>query len=638
MVTGPEGFFSDEGEAEPASEWLEAGIPAFRLRSACTHYELEKLIFTDPERDALIIRARFRPLIGRLADYRLFVCLKPHISEQAKLDEGKATTINAMDFLVADAPGKAVAMASSRAWRIRDAGTVAEFDPANELRLHGHLTQERGQRRGGPLILIGEIGLPADEGEFDLALGFGACAQAASLQARCALHQDLERAQTAYVEGWRTYQRSLWTGGGKHGHEFLYRCSAAVLRTHHGKDFPGAVVASLSIPWGPTRTDPDEAAYHLLWSRDLVEIAGAFLAMGDGLAVRRALEFLEGTQRDDGHWAQNMWLDGSSHWTGVQLDETALPILLVELAWRHGAIDGGDVRRYWPMIRKAANYLVEAGPATPMDRWEQNAGLAISTLATEIAGLVTAAHIADFIGQGVWAENWRKTAHAWNTALDQTNYVSGTELARECGVEGYYFWIRPPEDSATRDPADPQICLAHHSEEDRYHSAREIVSPDALALVRFGLRPAHDPRILNTIKAIDHALRRDTPKGPAWRRYCGDAYGENEDGSPFSKTGIGRAWPLLTGERAHYEIAAGNLPGARELAGVMRTFAGDSGLLPEQVWDEPDLPAQGLRTGGPTGSARPLVWAHAEYIKLLRSLADKRIFDAAPCVCKEFGS
>src|SRR4030095_11920790 len=154
--------------------------------------------------------------------------------------------------------------------------------------------------------------------------------------------------------------------------------------------------------------------------------------------------------------------------------------------------------------------------------------------------------------------------------------------------------------------------------------------PDALALVRFGVRAPDDPRIVNTVKVIDSLLRVDTPRGPAWRRYNGDGYGEHEDGSPFDGTGIGRVWPLLTGERAHYELAAGRRQRAEELARTMEACAGDSLLLPEQVWDAPDIPERELRFGEASGSARPLVWAHAEYVKLRRSIEDGRVFDQPP--------
>ena len=157
-----------------------------------------------------------------------------------------------------------------------------------------------------------------------------------------------------------------------------------------------------------------------------------------------------------------------------------------------------------------------------------------------------------------------------------------------------------------------------------------MVSPDALALVRFGLRAPDDPRIRNTVRVIDALLKVELPAGPCWRRYNGDGYGEHEDGRPFDGTGIGRPWPLLTGERAHYELAAGNRAEAQELLAALEGFASDGHLLPEQVWDAPDIPERELFRGRPSGSAMPLAWAHAEHVKLLRSLADGRVFDMPP--------
>ena len=129
------------------------------------------------------------------------------------------------------------------------------------------------------------------------------------------------------------------------------------------------------------------------------------------------------------------------------------------------------------------------------------------------------------------------------------------------------------------------------------------MSPDALALVRFGLRAAEDPRVLNTVRVIDALLEVNTPGGPAWHRYNGDGYGEHEDGAPFDGTGVGRAWPLLTGERAHYELAAGRWNVAERLLGALEAFANESGLLSEQLWDAPDIPERGLFFGRPSGAA-----------------------------------
>ena len=154
--------------------------------------------------------------------------------------------------------------------------------------------------------------------------------------------------------------------------------------------------------------------------------------------------------------------------------------------------------------------------------------------------------------------------------------------------------------------------------------------------MRFGLRAPDDPRILNTIKVIDALLKVKLPQGPCWYRYNDDGYGEHADGSPFDGTGIGRPWPLLAGERAHYELAAGNTSGAQELLRAIELSTNGSRLLPEQVWDSADIPERELFLGKPSGSACPLVWAHSEYIKLVRSLKDGKIFDQPPQTVKRY--
>jgi glucoamylase len=190
--------------------------------------------------------------------------------------------------------------------------------------------------------------------------------------------------------------------------------------------------------------------------------------------------------------------------------------------------------------------------------------------------------------------------------------------------------VATPDESDAASPKGGFVAIKNRPPSESCAFAALTISVDALALVRFGLRPADDPRIVSTVKVIDAVLKVVTPRGPAWRRYNGDGYGEHDDGSPFDGTGVGRAWPLLTGERGHYEVAAGHLDAAEQLARAIQMLAGNSQLLPEQVWDGPDMPERELFLGQASGSARPLVWAHAEYLKLRRSLADGRVFDQPP--------
>jgi len=125
-----------------------------------------------------------------------------------------------------------------------------------------------------------------------------------------------------------------------------------------------------------------------------------------------------------------------------------------------------------------------------------------------------------------------------------------------------------------------------------------------------------------------------TPSGPSWYRYNGDGYGEHSDGRPFDGTGHGRAWPLLNGERGHYQLAAGQDP-LPELESMVR-MAGVGSMLPEQVWEHPPLPGRGLYPGRPSGSAMPLAWAHAEFIKLVVSRCQGAPFDRSNRVWQRY--
>jgi glucoamylase len=349
--------------------------------------------------------------------------------------------------------------------------------------------------------------------------------------------------------------------------------------------------------------------------------------VGAGDDVRRVVAYLRATQEADGHWPQNMWLDGTPYWNGVQMDETALPILLVDLCRRRGALDEDGLRGCWPMVRAAASFLVRCGPVTAQDRWEEDPGYSPFTLATEVAALRVAGALAERFADPTAASYLRETADAWDAAIEDWTYVRNTPLARRFGVDGYYVRIGAPDTAEGPSPLSGFVPIKNRPPGDSQEPAEEIVSPDALALVRFGLRSADDPRIVNTLRVIDGLLRVETSRGPCFRRYNGDGYGEHDDGSAFDGTGVGRLWPLLTAERAHYELAAGRKDEALRLLRSVEAFANEGGLLPEQVWDGADMPERELWEARPTGSAMPLVWAHAEYLKLVRSIAEGAVFD-----------
>ncbi|MGA2232253.1 MAG: glycoside hydrolase family 15 protein [Tepidisphaeraceae bacterium] len=655
VVTGPNGFFSEErSDCSSSTQTIVPGIPAYRVENRCTkgRYQITKEILADPRRDVLLQRIRIIPLIGSLADYRLFALISPRLGDQGTENTAWTGHYKKWPMLFARCGDEAMALASSIPWLKRSVGFVGVSDAWQDLKQHGGMTWEYELAESGHVAVAGEIDIHNCAGDFVLALGLDRAPEAAALNAVLSLGCPFESARDRYVQEWRDWQKAVAalddgasselvktnegqrrrpdqsrprvTEDGSSEPANLYRAGMMVLRVHRSQQFAGAGVASLSVPWGEVRDDDDLGGYHLVWPRDLVEASCGLLAGGALEEAQDAVNYLRATQKPGGGWAQNMWLDGSPHAEGEQMDEAALPILLVDLARRESAIDAASVYSFWEMIRTAAAFIIRSGPATGQDRWENAPGLSPYTLATEIAALLVAARMADEFKERELANYFRETADLWNDLIEPWTYVTGTALAQRLGVEGYYIRIAPS-------PGIQDILREGKECKVGGLPPAEVISPDALALVRFGLRAADDPRILNTVKVIDEINGVETPAGPAWHRYNGGHYGESDSGEPFQPhgqhTGHGRAWPLLTGERGHYELMAGNAEKARQMLQTMAGFASQVGFLPEQVWDSDDLPDRALYRGRPTGSAMPLAWAHAEYIRLLRSMRDGRVFD-----------
>jgi len=681
LVSGADGWFSEEKrDTESTVHLLGPGVPGYRLVNCCREgrYEIEKTVITDPERSVLLQQVHFRALIGTLVDYRLFALLAPHIGNQGYGNDAWLDDYKGVTMLFAQRQGVAMALCCSAGWSAASCGFVGVNDGWRQVHAAGRLTELYSEARDGNVALAGEIELhPAtrDRNETEatvvIALGFGSGPAEAAQRARMTLTSRFDRVLSSYLRAWTRFhehtrgpalpghfvtpeesRRAAARELAVHAHQStvvheprlapsrerrrrprvqlpesvvdLYRTSATVLAVHEDKSALGAMIASLSVPWGESKGDHELGGYHLVWPRDLVNSAGALLALGHDVLARRTLRYLMSTQEADGSWAQNLWLDGTPYWHGLQMDEVAFPIVFADLLRREEQLADIDP---WPAIRAAASFIARNGPVTGQDRWEENGGYSTYTIAVEIAALLVAADFAERAEERVLAELYRATADNWHAQLDTWTYVTDTRIAREVGVEGYYVRIAPPEVANGDASSNGIIQLRNRQLDESLVPYQDVVSVDALALVRFGLRAPDDPRIVNTVRVIDALLRARTDTGPAWHRYNGDGYGEKRNGDAFDGIGVGRPWPLLAGERAHYELAAGKPEVAVQLLGVMRAQASDGGMLPEQVWDGPDVPERELFNGRPSGSAMPLVWAHAEYAKLVRSLHDGRVFD-----------
>ena len=568
----------DASDGQHRISWIGPGVPGFTVDTTHHEYRLTKEIFSDPEENALLMAVTFTP---ELPDVRLYMQATAHWQPGTQGNYGQ----------ILDTHPPALLLRQQDVWICivgpfsrASAGYFRSSDVHVDLSDgDGRLTNSYDRAGPGNVSVGAEIGIRA--GSFQLAIGFAHTRADAEEVARQALQKGASNIRQAFERAWRAQPdmpKALAMVSGDEGN--LARASLSVLRCLEDKSYAGAFVAAPCAPWGETNHDGNHV-YHLVWPRDLCRIATALLDAGDSAAALRAFRHLQTRQRPDGGWYQNWFLDGTPHWTSTELDQVALPILL---AWRLGVANCLDHDPYAVMVRPAAQFIIREGPLTQLDRWEDLGGLSPSTLAACIAALIVAAEFAHEAGEHVAASHLRAVADYWNDRVETWCTTSSGQYVRLSGDPD-----RRPTDGA--------------------------IAPEFLELVRYGLRRPKDEKILRSLNGVDNSLKVSLPAGPSWRRYVGDLYGEHEGGSPWDGSGRGRPWPVLTGERARHFFSMG-LPAA-ELVRTLEGFAGESLMLPEQVWDAPDIPERGLLLGRPTGSATPLGWAHAEYLELLVTVA-----------------
>lgn len=589
IVHGPDGWHElkrvNDYRVRTPAPWVP--LPRFIHRGDGYTVELEAV--PDSMRDVLLVRYALKG-----DGCRLYVLLAPHLLP----DIADNSAVAATDGLRATGDHSGLVLCSDAGFERASAGLVGVSDGWQDFHAHGEMTWCHERADHGNVALMGELSHQRGV----LALGFGGKPSGAETLARSSLAEGFDGVREQTVRGWQEWGERLRlpTAPRKIAHEAAL--SAAMLKVHEDRAFPGAVVASLSVPWGNDRDDT--GGYHLVWARDAVEAGYGLLAGSQEEDARRMLAYLIATQHPDGHWAQNFYPDGTAFWKGIQLDEVGMPILLaLTLAERDclGALEGVT-----PTIRRSASYIARNGPITPQDRWEESRGLNAYTLAVEIAALVCAARFL----RGDDRRYALSLADYWNSRIEDWMYVTGGSLAGGTDVPGYYVHVAPPpHEGGVRG----QVVHPNHG--GQTVAADSVISLDFLRLARLGLRRPDDPHVVHTLALADDLLLTTTPNGPGYHRYLGDGYGEHADGTPFDGTGIGRLWPLLTGERGHHALLLGEDP--VDYLETLTAMTGPGGLIPEQVWDADPIPERGLQPGEPTGSAMPLVWAHAEFLKLL---------------------
>ncbi|MGL5487964.1 MAG: glycoside hydrolase family 15 protein, partial [Shewanella sp.] len=491
-----------------------------------------------------------------------------------------------------------------------------------------------------------------------------------------------------YNAGWRSYLQSLpampaMAQSTTDNCKLLYT-SAMVLKAQEDKTYAGALIASLSNPWGDTvPAVTPSTGYKAVWPRDFYQCAMAFLAMGDTQTPKVAFEYLKKVQVSNktpgfsgtpGWFLQKTHVDGQIEWVGVQLDQTAMPIMLGWKLWQAGVLSQAELSHwYQEMLKAAADFLVSGGevnldwnhtqitpPKTQQERWEEQAGYSPSTTAAVIAGLVAASDIAKAVNDSDASQRYLANAKTLNQQLEKHLVTTQGLLTDSQGINApYYLRLSPNGEPNTAEKLAANNGRAGLDQ-------RQILDAGFLELVRYGVRGATDKLINQSLALVDNTklednLRlkysftaKDGSSVPGFRRYGNDGYGEDTvTGANYAESGSnsdnqrGRVWPFFTGERGHFELALARAKG--ELTGTkglqtkqqlintyvqgMETFANAGLMLPEQAWDGVgNATRYQYQLGQGTNSATPLAWTHAEYIKLVRSMSDGRVWDNYPIV------
>lgn len=633
LITDGETFFHEEKrDLDHEFDYIDPDALGARItsRDHDRRYTIYKEIINDPHYPVVLMHVRIEgadELVNRLKVYAL---MSPHVDGGGAGNSARVVDVAGKRVLLAWKDGTSVAMAADCGFSRASCGYVGVTDGWQDLKDNLRMDWTFGSALNGNVAVTGEIE-PTAVREFTVALGFGEGHHAALSSTMGALARPFDRHSKRFVEQWHRAASPQELAPHSQDGGRLLQISHNIVLAHEDKTYAGAFIASASIPWGYAKTDEDLGGYHLVWTRDMVQSATALLACGHIDTARRALVYLACTQKPDGGFAQNFWVNGTPYWTGVQLDEVAFPIILAWRLWKFNGLANFDVM---PFVERAAGYLVRYAPVTQQERWEENAGYSPSTLAAVISALICAADLLRAHGLLELATFLEEHADWIESHLEDWTVTNNGVLHPE--IRRHYMRIRPPE---CGDPYARESCgreLVHIANrapgEQTEYEAREIIDAGFLELVRYGVRRANDPLIVDSVKVVDHVLKVETPKGPCWLRYNHDGYGQQADGGPFNGHGEGGAWPLLLGERAHYELAAG-----REIGGLIAAyerFASKGGMLPEQIWV--GAPMRGMECGCPAGSAMPLVWAHAEYLKLLRSAFDGEVFDRIPPVERRY--
>jgi glucoamylase len=594
-------------------------------------FTITKTYIADPSRPVILIQTTFDNLTS--SPLYLYADYHPYLDNDGMGNTGGSDA--ASGDLEAQNGSVASALTSSLGFSQTSTGYVGTSSDGETMLTSDHSLPVTYSSAGsaGHIDQVGEIPVASSGSTtFTLALGFDTTQATAISDASASLAAGFPSLESSFESGWHS-----WTGGldsppasvtGSPKLKTQYYVSLMEVKADEDKTYPGAFIAAPTVPWGASVSaetgagDSGQHGYHAVWTRDEYEMATALLAAGDKTDALAALSYIfQYEVESSGAVKQNTWLNGTTVFGSLQMDEVADPIIL---AWQLGATGSAD----WGYVQELANYLVANGPYTPEERWEENSGYSPATMAAEIAGLICAASIAQDNGDTSAALSYQETAQAWASEVDNLTYTTTGPYGN-----GTYFLRITPDGQPN---AGTGITIANGGGS---HDDRTVVDPSFLELVRLGVKSATATDITSTIAVVDDELEVSTPEGPIWHRYSFDGYGETTSGGDYTGSGVGNPWPVLTGERGEYDVADGNLSGAQSMLETMAGAANSGYQISEQVWGG-STGVNGFTAGQPDNSSTPLMWAMAQYVRLAIDISAGTDVDTPPVVssCLQQGS
>jgi glucoamylase len=575
--------------------------------STASDFTITKTYIADPSRSVILVQTTFDNTSS--TPLYLYADYHPYLDNDG--DGNTGGTDSTSGDLEAVNGDVATALTSSLGFSETSTGYVGESSDGETMLEDDYDLPDTysSATTAGHIDQVGEIPVASSGSTtFTLALAFDSTESAAITDAADSLATGFSSLESSFESGWHSWIDGLnappASVTGSTSLETQYYVSLMEVKADEDKTYVGAFIAAPTVPWGASVAadtgtgDSGQHGYHVVWTRDEYEMASTLLAAGDSTDALAALNYIFSYEEESsGAVKQNTWLNGTTVFGSLQMDEVADPIIL---AWQLGATGSTD----WSYVEDLANYLVANGPYTPEERWEENSGYSPATIAAEIAGLICAASIAVDNGDTSLAATYQSTAQSWASEVDDLMYTTTGPY----GSGSYFLRITP--DGEPNAGTDISIANGGGTYDDR-----DIVDPSFLELVRLGVKSPTATDITNTIAVVDDELEYTVNGYDYWHRYSHDGYGETSTGADYTGEGVGNVWPVLSGERGEYDVADGNTAGATDMLDSMAAAANSGHQISEQIWDGTSG-ENGFTDGQPDNSSDPLMWAMAQFVRL----------------------